>query len=246
MKKWVFISDLLFAFFITFLPALCLLRYLRLGLFVSIVVAFLIGVFFACLTGFFKRRKKEKLLLKTSEEKEKQLLMTHLTLLPTKDCLSLLYPEAEIKQLEGVWVAENEQIFLPMFKWKSVEEEDVLPLVRICLDKQKQCVILCDAISPAAAAFLSQFSILHLTGEDLYERLKKKGLPDTYLGKTYHEKKKKRLTRIWFSKSNSRRFFTGAILLFVSSFLVPFPYYYLVFGCLMALAAVLLRVFGYR
>lgn len=44
MKKSAFISDILFSFAVTFLPALCLLRYLRLPLSASLLFAAVAGL----------------------------------------------------------------------------------------------------------------------------------------------------------------------------------------------------------
>ncbi len=247
MKKWVFISDLLFAFLAAFLPIVCLLRYFGLNLLLSIVAAALFGVGVAALVGFFKRKKHAKLLLQRGEEREKDLLIKHLALLSSKDSLSLLYPDSPVGQTDGIAYAKTEELTFAIFLWRTLTEEDVLPVIRICLKEGKRGKLVCNDLTPSASALLAQFSLTYEVGEEVYAKLKEVGrLPENYLSEPYFVKKKKRLTRIWFSKKNSRRFLTGAILLFLSSFLVPFPYYYIVFGCLMTVAAVLIRVLGYR
>ena len=61
MKKSAFISDILFSFAVTFLPALCLLRYLRLPLSASLLFAAVAGFLVSLPVWFFLDKKREKL-----------------------------------------------------------------------------------------------------------------------------------------------------------------------------------------
>ncbi|MBQ9117852.1 MAG: hypothetical protein IJY11_01460 [Clostridia bacterium] len=247
MKKWVLFSDLIFTFFVVALPALCLLRYFRLPIGLAFLVAGLFGIAATSLFGLSKTKKEERLLLRRGEEKQKQMLLTHLALLSPEDALRLLYSESP-SQTSGIWYIEREEkLIFSLFLWRPVQTEDLIPIVRVCLEQKTQGEIVCGEISPDADAFLAQFSLERITGEKIYEQLKEENrLPESYLSEPYFTKKKKRLPRIWFAKQNSRRFFVGGVLLLLSSFFVPFPYYYILFGCFMTIAALLIRVFGYR
>lgn len=247
MKKWVFFSDLIFTFFAVFLPILCLLRHYRLPLFSATLVAGLTGLGVALLVGASKKKKDARLSLRRSEEREKSLLLYHLALLSPSKSLSLLYPNETPTLTDGVWMIEKEELLFPLFSWKPLEKHEVLPMIRLCLEKQKSGTILCDDITEDTAAFLTQFSVQVKRGEEIYATLKEENrLPSEYLSEPYFTKKKKRLSRVWFAKSNSRRFLTCGALLLLSSLIVPFSYYYLLFGCLLVVAAVLIRTFGYR
>ncbi len=249
MKKWVLISDLLFAFFVAFLTSVCLTRYLGLSLPLALLASIFIGAGIVALVALFKKRKDDKLLLLRGEEKEKQLLLTHLTLLPPEKALLFLTDKKEgFSTCQNLpYLEEEGELHVPLFLWRKVELHDLLPAVRLCLDKQKTGTIYCDEISPEADGFLAQFSIRAVKGVEIYRRCKEANkLPKRYVSEPYFTKKKKRLPRVWFAKSNSRRFLLCGGLLLLSSLLVPFPYYYLVFGGILVLAAVLIRILGYR
>ena len=74
MKKSAFISDILFSFAVTFLPALCLLRYLRLPLSASLLFAAVAGLLVSLPVWFFLDKKREKLCLKKQDEEAKEKL----------------------------------------------------------------------------------------------------------------------------------------------------------------------------
>ena len=80
MKKSAFISDILFSFAVTFLPALCLLRYLRLPLAASLLFAAVAGLLVSLAVWFFLDKKREKLCLKKQDEEAKEKLLLHLAL----------------------------------------------------------------------------------------------------------------------------------------------------------------------
>ena len=248
MKKWVLISDLIFAFFVCFLPLLCLLRYWRWSLGGALIVASLFGVGTTFFVLLFKKKKDEKLLLKLGEEKEKRLLLSHFALLSSSQCLATLYPHLPVQQIDAIhYVEENETLIFSLFLWTQIKIDDLLPLLKIRLQLGKKAKILCDEATTDAAAFAAQFDVECVQGAILYKQLKEENrLPEKYLSEPHFTKKKKRLPRIWFSKSNSRRFLICGGLLLLSSLLVPFPIYYLCFGGLLVLAAILIRVLGYR
>ncbi|MBQ8427934.1 MAG: hypothetical protein IJX18_01620, partial [Clostridia bacterium] len=198
--------------------------------------------------ALFKKRKDEKLLLRLGEEKEKRRLLYHLALLSSKECLLFIYPNSQPKHEADVWWVEQADLLIfPLFLWTELQTHDVLPVLKVCLREKKKGILLCNEIATDAAALAAQFDVDCQQGEVLYKRLKEENaLPTAYLSEPYFTKKKKRLPRIWFAKSNSRRFFVCGTLLLLSSLLVPFPIYYLCFGGLLLIAAVLIRVLGYR
>jgi len=247
MKKWVFVSDLIFTFTILFLPMLCWLRFLHFPLWSAILLSALVGAGGVCLVGVFKSKKDEKLLLKHTEEKERRLLLSHLSLLSPEACLRYLFPDETPVVKDGLWVLDKEPLIFPLFLWRKVGKEEVLPFVRLCLTERKQGKILCEELTDEARAFLSAFAIEYEQGTEVYKRLKEEErLPENYLSAPFFAKKKKRLGRLWFAKKNSRRFLIGGGLLLLSSLIVPFPYYYVVCGCVLMLAAALVRILGYR
>ena len=85
MKKSAFISDIVFAFLVIFLPAVCLFRYWRFPLAAAAALAALTGAFASLLTYFFLRRKREKLCLKKQDEETRDKLLLHLALQGKED-----------------------------------------------------------------------------------------------------------------------------------------------------------------
>ena len=80
----------------------------------------------------------------------------------------------------------------------------------------------------------------------MYAFLKKRdALPQVFLGEEAEPKRKRRF-RLWFSKSNARRFLFAAVIMLVSALVNPFPYYYILFGGILLLSALCLRIFGYE
>ena len=75
MKKSAFISDILFAFAVTFIPALCLFRYLRIPLSASLLFAAAAGILVALPVWLFLDRKREKLFLKKQDEETMEKLI---------------------------------------------------------------------------------------------------------------------------------------------------------------------------
>ena len=108
-------------------------------------------------------------------------------------------------------------------------------------------IILCDRIEESATKLASALGIAYKTAESVYELVKEKNaLPETFLGEETLKNKKQRRLSLCFAKSNARRFFIAGALVLLSSFLSPFPYYYLVFGTLLTVTAIFVRIFGYR
>jgi hypothetical protein len=66
------------------------------------------------------------------------------------------------------------------------------------------------------------------------------------VGERAFEQKRKRKSAIYFARSNSKRCLIGGAMLLLSSLLVPFPLYYLIFGGILLVSALLLRLYGVK
>ena len=248
MKKSAFISDVIFAFFTSFLFCLCLFRYYGVTLFFAIALSALCAGLTACAIFALLRSKRKKFFLKKSDENQKEKLLFHLALASDEHnteffrCfLSSFSPTAKQGKLRIA--NENETYFL-RFHLSPVSPDEVVRIFHTKTAKQK--VLLCAQIDETALALCSRFDITVKTGAEVYTLLKENdSLPEKYLGDETPEKKRKRRAKLWFSKTNSRRFLVGGGILLSTSLLTPFPYYYLLFGALLLLAAVLVRIFGY-
>ena len=106
--------------------------------------------------------------------------------------------------------------------------------------------MLCNNITDEARTLCDSLHVQVFTGEKVYAFVKENdALPETFLGEAQTANKRKRRLRLCFAKSNGKRFFVGGALILATSLLTPFPYYYLVFGSILLLAALFIRIFGY-
>lgn len=261
MKKSAFISDIIFAFLVVFLPAVCLFRYWRFPLAASVALAALTGALASLLTYLFLRRKRERLCLKKQDEETRDKLLLHLALQGKEANLKYFSEFFETHDAEGgestpVNVRVNgrkdfsrleteEALFFPLFSVRPVDGDAVAAILRVKSEKRKY--LLCAELAAEAEKLCARFDIRAITGNEVYLILKKGAfLPEHYRGEETSAPKKKKRLRAWFAKSNSRRFLLGGTLILLTSLITPFPLYYILLGSALVLSAVFVRIFGYR
>ena len=260
MKKFAFLSDIFFAFGAAFLPALCFLRFCRFPLPAALFLSATAGIFAAAAVFLFLGRRRKRFLLAGKDEKEKEKLLFHLAFQSEEkvlDTFSAFFASRDeegnarnapetVRALmrRGVPVAEAEtEEFCPLFSFCPPDADRVAPFLEENAGKKK--TLLCGDLTPDAEKLCARFGVHVLKGADVYRLLKKgNALPKDYLSPPPEKKGLKR--RAWFAKSNSRRFLFAGVLLLLTSFLTPFPFYYLLFGSALVLTAALVRIFGYR
>ena len=249
MKKSAFFSDLIFTFFLASLFTLCVFRYFRLPLLGAILLSVICGILAAGAVGALLQRKRNMLFLKKSDETQKEKLLTHLSLLGDEQKTSFFHQafsksNASVKRSGKLRLFSDEAFYFLRFHFAPVTADEVASAARWKTAKKK--FLLCSEIEEPAAALCKKLGIEFWTGEKIYAALKESdALPRVYLGEENKEKKNKRKLRLCFSKRNAKSFFVGGALLLLSSLFTPFPYYYLIFGAVMFLAAALIRIFGY-
>ena len=241
MKKSAFISDILFAFAVTFIPALCLFRYLRIPLSASLLFAAAAGILVALPVWFFLDRKREKLFLKKQDEETMEKLMLHLALSTPRQNAEFFRRFFAAKEENG----ETKTLYFPLFTVRPADGDEAAAVVRAKTEKQK--CILCGQLSPEAEKLCSRLNIQTKVAKDVYAILKEgNALPEHYLCEEAFAKKKKKRLKLYFAKSNSRHFLLGGILILLTSLITPFPLYYLIFGSALIISSVFVRIFGYR
>ena len=243
MKKSAYLSDVLFAFLGVGLPLLCYFRYLRLTLPLAVILAALAGGAVAVLVGLYLRNKHEKGRLKAVGSAERERLMLHLS----------LCNKARLKRLFDEYAEREEEEDAPapfyLFTLAPATADGILPVLREKPNEKKR--LFCNDLTPEAARLCEILGVEIVTADGVYERFKAVGLlPEKYLGEgaptpTGKERLKRKPKR-WFSKRNSRRFLTGGAFVLFASLLSPFPTYYLIFGSILVIAALFVRIFGYR
>ncbi|MBQ7912332.1 MAG: hypothetical protein IJ308_01145 [Clostridia bacterium] len=250
MKKLAFISDLIFTFCVSFLFTLCFFRFLRVGLFLSLALSALCGALTACAVAAVLNARRKKFFLKKSDAETQEKLLVHLALLSDEELTDYFFRYFQTEEgnepptrRENLQLSVGENFFYLHFRFAPVAADDVADLFRIQTPQTK--ILLCAAIEPQAKALCEKLKIGVRTGEEVYAALKKADvLPQTYLGSDEKRRRKFKL-KLWFAKTNARRFLTSAALILFLSFLTPFFYYYLIFGTVLLLAAVFVRIFGY-
>ena len=256
MKRSAFVSDVAFAFVIVALPVLCYLRSLRLPLAIAGICAALLGCAAAIGTAARLKRKDGKLRLRAKERLEAEKLALHLSMLSIEERITffterfsyLFDGEEQGRAVErrGAYFLEGKQVTaLCKFQLAPLSSDDTLPL--LCESGERSFAIVCNELTQDAEEFLRRFDVKIVSIADIYADLKKAdALPERYLGERAFEQKRKRKSAIYFARSNSRRCLVGGVMLLLSSLIVPFPFYYSIFGGILMICALLLRLYGVK
>ena len=252
MKKFAFISDLIFTFFVSGLLSLCFFRFLRVGIFLAFLLALLCGFLTTMAIGAILRAKRKNLYLKKSDETQKQKLLFHFALLSEKslteffrDFLTQKTELGEIKTTTRLRLHAKEKLFFLLFPLTPLSVDEILKIAKIKTEKEK--ILFCSALQADANALCARFGITVKTGDEVYLLLKKaNALPDKYLGEELPQVRRKRNFRLWFSKANAKRFLVGGGFILLASLITPFFYYYLLLGAGLLLVALFVRIFGYE
>ena len=250
MKKSAFISDIIFAFFTLFLCTLVLFRYTGIALFTALILSAVCGTLSACAVGTWLKSKRKTLFLKKSDEAQKEKLLIHLAYLSdeqkTQFFLQRLTSEnLPAKRFGKLKIYTPDALYLLRFSLAPVSADETLAFSRLKTNRTK--TILCANIEERAYKLCQKLGIRVKAGDEVYALLKEKNaLPDTYLGEESTEQKYGRRFRLWLSRANAKRFLVCSALLLLTALVSPFPYYYFVFGSILLLIAVLVKIFGYE
>ena len=246
-------SDTIFFFACSFLVSLCILRYYDLSMWPAALLSAALAFAFAVLVfglGYLWRRKK--FLLKRDLE-EKENLMLHLALSSPQTNAQLFLPvfqkdctdEKTNADTDSNADADDTQHFRFLFTMQPLSADAVAEAIRDC-PSGKTLHIVCNALTGEAARLCERFDISVTDGNNAYALLKEKNLlPEKYI---CGEKKKRGVReriRFGLRKKNSRSFFFSGAALLVLSLFSFFPLYYIIGGCTLVFASVLVRIFGY-
>ena len=248
MKKTAFISDLIFTFFLTSVFFLCLFRYLGSGIVLSFFFALLCGCVATLAVSLFGVNKRRKLLLKNSDTVQKAKLLTHLSLLSSANksafLQNVLSQTDTVKRVSSLRLVGAHKYYFLKIRFAPVTADEIADISHVKTAKEK--ILLCDTIEEEAKTLCDNLGIRVLGGDSVYALVKEaNALPEKYLGENTPQNKRKIRLRLCFSKNNSRRFLVGGCLLLLTSLITPFPYYYLIFGTILLICAIFIRIFGY-
>lgn len=248
MKKSAFLSDIFFTFCGVSLFTLCLFRYHKIALLLAFMLSVLCGVLASASLWAFLQSKRRAFSLKKSDERKKQKLLTHLCLLSDEQKTSFFakiwQKSGEVKRFGKLRLHTDTDFYFLHFRFSPVTADEVASFSRLKTSKNR--ALLCNNITDEAKTLCDSLHVQVFTGEKVYAFVKENdALPETFLGEAQTANKRKRRLRLCFAKSNGKRFFVGGALILATSLLTPFPYYYLVFGSILLLAALFIRIFGY-
>lgn len=250
MKKSAFLSDILFTFFLVWIVTLCLFRHLSVSLIPALLLAALCGLLSACAHAALLQSKRKTLLLKRSDAALKEKLSMHLALLGDEDKTELFaaalstLENAPVKRVGKLRLQSEKRLYFLCFRFAPVTTDDVARYSRFLSGKQK--TILCERIEESALALCDRLHIEVRAGDFAFGLLRSQNaLPETYLCDELPKDKRKHRLHLCFARSNAKRFLTSATLILLLSLITPFPYYYLVLGGVLLLAAIFIRIFGY-
>ncbi len=249
MKKFAYLSDVLFAFFLSGICTLVFFRYLQLSLFAALLLSALCGILTAAAVGALLKIKRKSLYLKKSQEGLKEKLLLHLALLSDEEKTRLLQEvlstkEEPLGRFGKLRIFNRTEFYFLKFSLSPLSVDEIPNLARLKTGKKK--ILLCSKIEEAALALCARLDIEVRTGEWVFLHFQRRdALPETYLGESGSRAPKKRV-KVWLSKRNAKRFLTcGGILLLLSR-LTPFYYYYLLLGGGLLVASLFIRIFGYE
>lgn len=260
MKKTAYYSDLLFAFSLSSFCVLFILRYFKIPLVLSCILAVVCGLTASFLLFLLLNKKRKLFALKKSEEAEKEALFLYLALATEQERVAFFQPRLPflLKELPQENVDEQPRqnqtlgilflqgyAFFPLFLFREITSDDVANLYQ----SFKSCsasILLGDKFSLDAQTLAKRLGVRFFDGNEVYRALKKHdAIPKDFPIKTTTPIKRKR-RNIAFAKSNSRRFFSSGAILLASSLFIPYSAYYIAVGCVLLITAVLVRIFGYR
>lgn len=249
MKRFAFISDLIFTFTVSGLFTLCLFRFLSLPLWLALLLALLCGFLTALAVGAWLQSKRKTAFLKKSDEALREKLFLHLALLGERGRMEfsakLLPQDQEIIQRGKSRLLTSDDVYFFQFDFAPVTADDIARFSRYKTQRKKH--LFCARIHDDALALARRLDIRVLCGNELFLSVKAvEALPTEYLGEETVAKGTKRRLKLWFAKANARRFLMSAALILLVSVFTPFVYYYLLLCVCLLLAAIFTRIFGYE
>lgn len=223
-------SDTLFVGSSIWLLTLCILRYYRLPLWASVLLATLLAIPVAGGTFLFLSRRSERKLLRQRDIEEKDKLMLHLA----------LSSDEKLKKLfDGLTTAE---CTLFLFTLQPLSADEIAQKLK---SEKSSFSIWCNALTNEAQKLCTDFDIEVKEGTDVYFLLKDAArLPEKYICGERKRIPFRQKLKGFVDRKNAKRFLlSGSILLFFSLFTF-FPIYYLISGSLLLAVALFIRIFG--
>jgi hypothetical protein len=251
MKKIALISDAFFYGLLLFVFTLCFFRFLRLSLFLSLLLALVCGLLTCFASVALLLHKQKIVFLKRSEEGEKMKFLQHLCLLSDEQKTEYLSQVLAKATQTSLVKAGKLRLYSPQtfyflhLRFSPLTADEVASAARWKTNKERVFIY---HLAEENALTLGKNLGFHFMEEtELYQTAKSaNALPKEYLGEILSQNKAKEKTlKKYFKKRNAKGFFTSGTLLALASLFTPFPVYYLVFSGVLLTLAALSKILGY-
>lgn len=213
------------------------------------VIALIVGIcaffIFGAAAFFYIRKRQRKRHTLARDERELKLLQLHLSLLPESEVIKTLLPLIDGGKISGKTVETPESTNYFIFRLQPLSPDDIAGVIRKRSKKNK--VIFCNLICDDARKLADDFKIKCVTGDEIFTRLKDGGLlPDKYAFEG--EKRANIFARVKarFNRRLTAPLFWSGLCLTAFSYFTFYPLYYIIFGGLLLILAVVCLVFGKR
>ena len=250
MKKIDFplIADVAFYGAAAWFLSIGLLRYYRMQLTLSAIIASLISLAVAGIVFLvaYTRRRKRRLGKKETEAREA--LMLHLALekeerINAALCKAFL-ADQKSAAVQGDAILVEDALCVPRFTMQPLSADEVARIIRVY--GREKLTILCNALTPEAEKLASSFGVKIMRKGEIYELFTRtQTTPNPLILAELPRKSARQTLRRMVSKKSARPFFTSGILLLIMSLFTFFPIYYLISGCVLTSLAILVRFFGF-
>ena len=242
------IADVIFYALAAGFLSLGLMRYFRVSLTISLIVASLFTLAVGGLLALFLYSRRRKKILSKKEQTEREALMLHLTLEKEERVRAVLLAafaaDGREAHCEGDSLIVDDDAVVPLFTMEPVSADEVARLIRHY--GEEPFTLLCNALSPEAEKLLASFGRRAVRGDEIYRLFSRTETTPAPLicGEIPRRTVKQKLRRT-FAKSNARPFFVSGMMLLVMSLFTFFPTYYLISGSVLLVSSVFVRAIGY-
>ena len=170
MKRFAFLSDIIFTFTVSGLFTLCLFRFLSLPLWLALLLALLCGLLTALAVGAWLQSKRKTAFLKKSDEALREKLFLHLALLGergrTDFSAHLLPQDQEVIRRGKSRLLTSEHVYFLQFDFAPVTADDIAHFSRYKTQRKKH--LFCARIHDDALALAKRLDIRVLCGNELF------------------------------------------------------------------------------
>jgi hypothetical protein len=237
MKKFSLpqILDSLFISFCAFTLIFTTVRFLLKNIIASVICAVVGGIFSGISAFLILGKRQGKRLLSAKDEREKELLAIHLSLLQPQKLkeliIKLLDIHGDTSEKLNI-ICGQEAIYFLHFSLEKLKLDDIAEAIKLPSDNKK--IILCIAADEKNISFANNFLIEVKSLSDIFPLFKDKNL----LPKKYIFEGNKKLTafkkiKSRFNKKLTSPLFFCGLWLTIFSYFTFYPLYYILVGSLL-------------